>query len=65
MNFVIVPDTLSKAINDKLDIVLNAMPPEAEASRAGLYQQLLSFYNENGYLPEFTVTKNADQEETK
>lgn len=60
MALVIVPDTLDLAINEKLEAAFKAVP-DAESCRAHLYHQLLDFYNENGYLPEFSLVK-ADRE---
>lgn len=55
--FVIVPDSLREAINAKLDVAL-ATEPAAEAhDRECLYNQLLAFFDEHGYLPDFTVRK--------
>jgi hypothetical protein len=56
MKMVIVPDTLRDAINVKLDAAF-ILTPEAEKDREHLFQQLLAFYDEHGYLPEFALSK--------
>jgi hypothetical protein len=53
---VIVPDSLRDAINAKLDEAI-AKAPEAEADREILYNHLLGFFDEYGYLPEFELAK--------
>ena len=57
---VIVPNILRDAINTALDEQLKEFP-EASVdieTREYLYSELLAFYNENGYIPEFRFTKN-------
>lgn len=53
---VIVPNVLADAINKRLDIALNECP-DAKPDREALYGQLLSFFNEHGYIPNFTLGK--------
>lgn len=59
MSTVIVPDALSHAINAKLDEALAKMP-DAATEREALYHQLLSFFNDYGFLPEFTIVKEPE-----
>ena len=56
MEIVIVPNQLRDLIQAKLDeqIVLH---PAAEADREELYSQLLGFFNEYGYVPDFELSK--------
>jgi hypothetical protein len=56
---VIVPDCLANAINAKLDAALVHAPPEALACRRHLYCQLLTYFNEHGIIPEFTVVRGV------
>lgn len=52
--FVIVPESLSQAINAKLDAAfVNA--PDAAKDRDEFYRQLVTFFNENGYVPDFSL----------
>lgn len=55
---VIVPNYLSQAINAKLDEAIAACP-DAEKDRETLFQQLLTYVNEHGVIPEFSLAKNA------
>jgi hypothetical protein len=52
----IVPDSLRNAINAKLDAALADVPGAAK-DRDHLYHELLCFFNENGYLPKFSIGK--------
>lgn len=56
MRLVIVPNELRDAINQKLDAAL-AKYPEAAQGREELYSQLLSYFDEHGALPDFTLRK--------
>jgi hypothetical protein len=56
MYWVIVPDALSDAINAALDKAIRACPGAA-SERDALYQQLLSYYDEHGVIPEFSLEK--------
>ena len=56
---LIVPDSLRHAINAKLDAAI-AEHPDAERDREALYSHLLSFFNEHGYVPEFTLQKKLE-----
>jgi hypothetical protein len=51
---VIVPDSLRAAIDAKLDEAIEKCPG-AECAREELYQQLLSYFDEHGVIPDFTV----------
>lgn len=55
---VIVPNELRDAINAKLDAAIRDYP-ESEKDRECLYRELLAFYDEHGYLPEFTIEKKV------
>jgi hypothetical protein len=57
----IVPDSLRNAINAKLDAALTDVP-DAAKDRDHLYHELLYFFNENGYLPEFSIGKKDASE---
>lgn len=57
MRMVIVPNDLRDALNTALDAALRDVPPDAVNDRDVLYDQLLSFYDEHGYIPTFTVAK--------
>ncbi len=59
MQWVIVPDTLRNAIDAKLDAAI-AQCPDAAKDRTHLYNQLLSYFNEHGVLPEFTLSKRDE-----
>lgn len=54
----IVPNSLRDAINAKLDLAL-ADIPEAAIERETYYQKLLEFYDDNGYIPKFTIFKKG------
>jgi hypothetical protein len=54
--FLVVPDSLRAAIDAKLDAALKETP-DAARDREHLYRQLLLFFHENGFLPDFTLKK--------
>ena len=56
---VIAPNVLRDAINARLDDVLRDAPAEAIAERDALYQQVLTYYDEHGIIPEFSVVKHV------
>lgn len=60
MNIVIVPNFLRNAINEKLDTAITKCP-DAKKDREILYNQLLSYFNEHGELPEFEIIKNKGE----
>lgn len=53
---VIVPNELHNAINAKLTEAF-ADHPDAEQDRNFLYHELLAFFDEHGYLPDFSLAK--------
>ena len=60
MSGVIVPNALRDEINKKLDAAI-AGCPGAEQDRAEIYQQMLVFYDEHGYVPDFVLTLKEDE----
>ena len=50
----IVPDTLHDNINKALDAEI-AKWPDAEKDRDVLYNQLVTFFHQYGYIPEFSL----------
>lgn len=56
MRFLIVPNSLRDAINEKLDAAI-ASAPGAEADRKLFYDHLLEYFDEHGSLPEFTLAQ--------
>jgi len=52
--YLLIPETLNKAINDKLDSEL-LKQPEAIVDRDLYYNQILHYYNEHGAIPDFTI----------
>lgn len=57
---VIVPDSLAAAINEKLDAAI-AVCSDAAQDREVLYSQLLSYFNEHGVIPDFTLARAPEQ----
>jgi len=55
MSFVIVPNTLRDAIQAAIAKKLDGMPPADEDTLKHLYHQVLSAYDELGYIPDFDV----------
>ena len=55
---VIVPNALRDAIYRKLDAAI-AENPDAETGREQMFGQLLDFYDEHGYIPEFRLEKKV------
>ena len=55
---VIVPNSLRDRINAALDVALADAPDATPDDREALYHQLLAFYDQNGYVPDFTVAKS-------
>ena len=66
MNFVIVPDSLREAINEKLDAAFEqaGVEPKPE-ERESTYRSLLAYFDEHGEIPEFTITKKGPDEQTE
>jgi hypothetical protein len=54
--FIVVPDALYNAIHKRLDEEFQKFP-DAEKDRDHLYHQILEFFSEHGFLPEFTLEK--------
>jgi hypothetical protein len=54
--FVIVPNVISEEIYARIDAVL-AEIPDAAPDRELFYQRLLAFFDEHGYVPEFSLAK--------
>lgn len=63
MNLVIVPNYVSEAIHEKMAAAFLLRPepywPSSD-SWNGLYQQLLSYFDDHGVIPEFSVTKRGE-----
>lgn len=53
---VVVPNSLHEAIHRKIDEAV-AVQPDAEPGREEFYSQLLTFFADNGYLPEFHLSR--------
>ena len=60
MGIVVVPDTLSAAINAELDEAFKDVP-DAEQYRDIFYHELLRYFDEHGIIPDFKLTTNPDQ----
>lgn len=60
---VIVPNAVSQAINNALDMAIKECP-EAEGSRDALYHELLQYFDENGVIPDFSLCKKIDTNDT-
>lgn len=58
-SMVIVPDALHAAINAKLDAAI-AEVPDAARERDSLYNMLVGFFNDHGYLPDFSLAKKPE-----
>jgi hypothetical protein len=56
--FVIVPESVSAAINAKLDAAI-AKWPNAEKDRGVLYGQLIWYFGKYGHVPDFTLEPKA------
>lgn len=52
---VIVPNSLSDAINAVIDQKLKGRPCDAN-SREIIYGQVLAYFDEHGHIPEFELT---------
>lgn len=59
---VIVPNELRDQIYAKIDAAL-IDAPEAAADRDHYYQELLAFFNENGYIPDFSLVQTSPKEQ--
>jgi len=58
--FVLVPNHVRTAINDKINAQLK-MNPEAASERERIYDQLLRYYDEHGTVPDFTLARLEDK----
>lgn len=56
MTFVIVPNSLRDAINEKLDAAYLECP-EAAIDRENHCRAMLEYFDEHGHLPEFELRK--------
>lgn len=56
MKLAIVPNEVRDMINERLDAAILANPG-SEQAREILYHQLLGFFDDYGYLPEFHLEK--------
>ena len=52
MRLVIVPTSVSVAINRRLDAAY-LLVPEAEIGRESHFKRMLDYFEENGFIPEF------------
>jgi hypothetical protein len=52
--FVIIPNYIDDAINAKLDEAIHGCPGAAR-DREILYNQLISYFNEHGIIPNFSI----------
>ena len=61
MPMVIVPNELADAIHAKISAAIAELPEgeheTAEADRPALYQHLLSYFDEHGMIPDFSLQK--------
>lgn len=55
----IVPDVLRHAIDAALDKAFAECPEAPAGERRQHYEFLLCFFNEHGYVPEFSLVKNV------
>lgn len=62
--FLLVPNDLADALSAKLDAAL-AEFPEASKDREALYDQLLSYVNEHGVIPDFTIGRTSPSPTTQ
>jgi hypothetical protein len=54
--FWVVPNELSDEINRRLDEQI-ALVPDAEKDRDVLYHGLLTYFNEHGVIPDFSLAR--------
>lgn len=54
----IVPDYVSDEINAKIDAAIEEVP-DAAPDREVFYDQLLSYFNQHGVVPDFTLEPRA------
>lgn len=60
MRTVIVPNELAEQIYAAIDRELENAP-DAAPDRENFYLQLLNFYDENGYIPSFSLHKHRPE----
>lgn len=58
--WAIVPNELEYEINTKLDIAF-AKAPRAEKDREIFYHQLLNYFDQHGFLPDFELQKTKEE----
>ena len=58
----ILPNFVRDAINEKLDAAFTEQS-EAVIHRDIYFQKLLEFYDDNGYIPDFQITKTTQGQE--
>lgn len=58
--FLVVPNDVHAELNRRLDVAIGDCP-DALADREHLYNSLLGFFDEYGYIPEFSVSKAEDK----
>lgn len=61
MRMVVVPNELDRQINSALDAAF-VEAPEAGKDRSYFYNELLCFYDDHGYVPEFSLVAKAPNE---
>ena len=59
MPLFIVPDSLRNTLYKQIDAAIEKVP-EAAPERELFYEQLLSYFNENGVIPEFSLVPNSE-----
>jgi hypothetical protein len=59
MKLLVVPNALANAINKRLDDEI-AKHPDAAQDRRLFYEQILLFFDKNGYLPDFTLEEKSN-----
>lgn len=60
MTLVIVPNALADQINSAIDAALHGRPCE-EWEREDIFSRLLSYFNDHGRIPDFTLGDNEPQ----
>ena len=59
MRLIIVPNALRDAIYERIDAAI-VEHPDAASEREDYYQQVLAYYDEHGYVPEFSLRKREE-----
>ncbi len=60
MRLLIVPDALRHSIDRALDKAYAECPEAPVSERRQHYEELLRFFDDNGYVPEFKLVKNEE-----